>query len=69
MYYTIYKIDDINKIIYIKRQDDIISNDMLLSFINDYERIVKFANENNYIIELYEKRENYEDVFSLKKHL
>ena len=69
MYYTLYKIDDINKIIYIKRENDIVSNEILLNFINDYERIVKFANENNYIIELYKKEENYEDVFSLRKHL
>ena len=69
MYYTLYKIDDINKIIYVKKEDDIISNEMLLNFITDYEKIVKFANENNYIIDLYAKTENYEDVFSLKKHL
>lgn len=69
MYYTLYKIDDINKIIYVKRENDIVSNEILLNFINDYERIVKFANENNYIIELYKKEENYEDVFSLRKHL
>ena len=69
MYYTLYKIDDINKIIYLKKENDIVSNEILLNFINDYERIVKFANENNYIIELYKKEENYEDVFSLRKHL
>lgn len=69
MNYKLYNIDDLNKIIYLKREYDIVSNDMLSNFIADYERIVKFANENNYIIELYEKRENYEDVFSLKKHL
>ena len=69
MYYILYKIDDKNKIIYMKRENDIINNEMLLNIINDYERIVKYANENNYIIELYEKIENYEDVFSFKKHL
>ncbi len=42
---------------------------MPLNIINDYERIIKFANENNYIIKVYEKAENYEEIFSLKKHL
>ncbi len=69
MYYTLYKIDDRNKIIYMKTEDHTIDNTMLSNMKNDYERIVKFANENNYIIELYKKEENYEDVFSLRKHL
>ena len=61
MHYTLYKIDDLNKIIYVKDEDGIENNDI--------ERIVNFANENNYTIEVYEKTENYEDVFSLRKHL
>ena len=69
MYYTLYSIDDKNKIIYMIRIRDILSSEMQLNIINDYERIVKFANDNNYRIELYEKEDNYESIFSLKKHL
>ena len=69
MYYTLYGIDDKNKIIYMKREDNIDSNKMQSNINNDCERIVQFANKNNYIIKLYEKTDIYEDVFSLKKHL
>ena len=69
MNYKLYKIDDINKTVYLIKENDITSNEKLLNNASDYERILKYANENNYKIELYEKTENYEDVFSLKKHL
>ena len=69
MYYTLYEIDDKNKTIYMKIEENTVSNEMLLNINNDYERIVKFANENNYTIKLYEQRDNYEDIFSFKKHL
>lgn len=65
MYYILKRIDDKNKIIYIQPINDLANNDVM----NDYYRIIQYASENNYTIELYEKKENYEDVFSLKKRL
>ena len=58
MHYTLYKIDDLNKIIYVKYEDGIENNDI--------ERIVNFANENNYTIDVYEKTENLKMFFHLE---
>ncbi len=65
MHYILDRIDDRNKIIYIQSINDSKDN----SVTNDFYRILHYANENNYTIEIYEKAENYEDDFSFKKHL
>lgn len=69
MYYTLYKIDDRNKVIYMKIEDHITDDTTLSNMKDDYERIVKFANENNYLIETYNEKDNDEDYFSFKRHL
>lgn len=43
---------------------------MSLNFENDYQRIISYANENNYTIKYIEKElGGYESAFSLKKSL
>ncbi len=69
MYYTLYEIDDKNKIIYLQIIENVVNNEMLLNIKNDYQRIIEYANKNNYSIKLYEMNNNYEDSFSFKKSL
>lgn len=69
MYYTLYRIDDKNKIIYVKIEDHITDSTILSNMQKDHERIVKFANKNNYLIEIYNEKDNDEDYFSFKRHL
>lgn len=70
MCYILYKIDNINKIIYLKTEENNISKNMLTNFGNDYQRIITYANENNYTIKYIDKELNsYESAFSLKKSL
>ena len=40
MCYILYKIDNINKIIYLKTEENNISKNMLTNFGNDYQRII-----------------------------
>lgn len=70
MYYILYKIDNVNKTIYLKIEETIISKNMLSNFGNDYQRIMAYANENNYTIKYIDKElSSYESAFSLKKSL
>ena len=66
MQYTLYRIDDKSKTIYIKISD----NENKDNFESDYQRIMKYASDNNYIVNyIYENTDNYEDTFSYKKSL
>ena len=69
MYYTLYEIDDKNKIIYLEEIENIYNKEMLLNIKNDYQKIIEYANKNNYLIKLHELNDNYEDIFSFKKSL
>lgn len=64
MYYILDRIDDKNKIIYMQSVDNLVNGDI----INDYYRILEYANNNNYIIEyISDKDNNFEDSFSYKR--
>ena len=66
MCYILYEIDSKNKIIYLKIEEN--NKNMSLNFENDYQRIISYANENNYTIKYIEKElGGYESAFSLKK--
>ena len=70
MYYTLYGIDNVNKVIYIKIENRVVNNELLLNFNNDYQRILKYASENNYTIQcINELTNNYTDNFSFKRSL
>lgn len=64
MYYILDRIDDKNKMIYMQSVDNLVNSDI----INDYYRILEYANNNNYIIEyISDKDNNFEDSFSYKR--
>ena len=70
MNYTLYKIDDKNKIIYFKYEGDIIDNETLSNIKDNYDRLMKFATDNHYTINfVFDNEVNYDDIFSYKKSL
>ena len=61
MNYVLDRIDSINKIIYMQYVDNLVNDDV----INDYYRILEYANNNGYTIEYLNNKDNYyEDDFS-----
>ena len=63
MYYILDRIDNQNKIIYMQFVDNLVNNDV----INDYYRILQYANDNNYIIKYINDKDNiFEDPFQYK---
>ena len=61
MYYILDRIDNKNKIIYMRLIDNLANDNV----INDYCRVLQYANDNNYIIEYINDKDNiFEDPFS-----
>ena len=64
MYYILDRIDSINKVIYMQSVDNLVNDDV----INDYYRILQYANENNYTIEYIYDKDNFSKILNIKSY-